>query len=191
MRERILLAGGSEKGRALLQSLMPPGAFGQARTALGGAETRRAIAEGEWDVVVLNAPLGDESGMELAVELAHQTSSAVLMLVRAEAAEAVAARLRDDGVLVIPKPVMKPLFDQALGFAMAMRGRLKTLGAEQARLEKQLHELRVISRAKCLLIERQGLTEDQAHRYLEKLAMDTRQTRMAVAQEVLRKLEIV
>ena len=191
MRERILLAGGTEKGCALLQSLVPPGAFEQARVVSGGAEARRALMEGEWDVVVLNAPLGEESGIELAIELAHQTSSAVLMLVRAEAADAVAARLRDDGVLVIPKPVMKPLFDRALSFAMATRGRLRAMRAEQVRLEKKLAELRVISRAKCLLIERKGLTEDQAHRYLEKLAMDTRQTRMAVAQEVLRQLEVI
>lgn len=189
MRDRILLAGGSEKGCGLLQSLMPPGPLGQTRLALGGAEARRAFAEGEWDAVVLNAPLGDESGIELAIEMAHHSASAVLMLVRADAADAVAARLRDDGVLVIPKPVMKPLFDQALGFALATRGRLKSMRAEQQRLEKKLSELREISRAKCLLIERKGMTEDQAHRYLEKMAMDTRQTRMAVAGEVIRRLE--
>ena len=189
MRDSILLAGGSEKGRALLQSLVPPGRFGHVRAATGGMETRRAFAEGEWDVVVLNTPLGDESGMELAIELAHQSSSVVLMLVRAEAAEAVAARLQDDGVLVLPKPVVKPLFDQALGFAMAMRGRLKSMHAEQTRLEKKLAELRIISRAKCLLIEREGMTEETAHRSIEKLAMDTRQTRMAVAQEILSRLD--
>lgn len=188
MRDSILLACGTEKGRALLQSLVPPGQFGTVRATAGGMETRRVFAEGEWDVVVINAPLGDESGLELAIELAHQSSSGVLLLVRADAADSVAARLRDDGVLVIPKPVAKPLFDQALGFALAMRGRLMSVRAEQARLEKKLSELRVTSRAKCLLVERRGMTEDQAHRYMEKLAMDTRQTRLAVAQELLREM---
>ena len=190
MRDRILLAGGTEKGRALLQSLVPPGQFGHVRVASGGMEARRAFAEGEWDVVVINAPLGDESGLELAMELAHQSSAGVLLLVRADAAEAVAMRVRDDGVLVVPKPVAKPLFDQALGFAMAMRRRLLTVHAEHLRLEKKLNELRVISRVKCLLIERKGMTEDQAHRYIEKQAMDSRQTRLAVAQELLSRLEI-
>lgn len=190
MRDSILLAGGTEKGRALLQSLLPQGQFENARAVSGGMEARRVFAEGEWDVVIINTPLGDESGLELAMELAHHSSSGILLLVRADAAEAVAMRLRDDGVLVIPKPVVKPLFDQALGFAMAMRSRLLCIHAEQLRLEKKLSELRMISRAKCLLIERKGMTEDQAHRYLEKLAMDSRKTRLAVAQEILDRLDM-
>ena len=189
MRDSILLACGSEKGRALLESLVPPGQLGMVRVAKGGMETRRAFAEGEWDVVVINAPLGDESGLELAMELAHQSSAGVLLLVRADAAEAVTMRVRDDGVLVVAKPVARLMFDQALGFALAMRGRLLSVYAERERLEKKLAELRAISRAKCLLIERMGLTEEQAHRQMEKLAMDNRQTRLAVAQEILSRFE--
>ena len=190
MRDSILLAGGTEKGRALLQSLVPPGHGGKVCAVSGGMEARRAFAESEWDAVVINAPLGDESGVEWAIELAHQSAAGVLLLVKADIAEAVAARLRDDGVLVIPKPVARPLFDQALGYALAMRGRLLAVHAERERLEKKLGELRLVSRAKCLLIERKGMTEDQAHRWMEKMAMDTRQTLAAVAREILNRLDI-
>ena len=189
MRESILLAGGTEKSRAMLQSLAPPGRFEHARVCSGGAETRRALAEGEWAIVVINTPLGDESGLELAIELAHQSASGVLLLVKAELAENVAMRVRDDGVLVLPKPVARPLFDQALGFAMAVRNRLLSVHAENARLEKKLAELRVVSRAKCLLVEHLRLTEEQAHHHIEKLAMDTRQTSVAVAQEILNRFD--
>ena len=189
MRDSILLAGGTEKGRALLQSLLPPGQFACVRVCDGGMETRRALAEGEWAVVVINAPLGDESGLELAIELAHQSASGVLLLVKADLAESVAMRVRDDGVLVLAKPVVRPLFDQALGYCMATRSRVLGLRAENARLEKKLAELRVVDRAKCLLIERQRMTEEQAHHCIEKLAMDTRQTRLAVAQGIVGRLD--
>lgn len=189
MRESILLAGGTDKGRALLQSLMPPGQFEHARVCLNGAETRRAYAERDWALIVINTPLGDESGLELAIELAHQSSAGVLLLVRADQAETVATRVRDDGVLVLPKPVIRPLFDQAMGFALAMRSRLVSLHAESARLEKKLSELRTVSLAKCLLIERLRLTEEQAHRHIEKLAMDTRQTSVTVAQGIISRLD--
>lgn len=185
MREGILLAGSTEKGRAMLQSLAPPGQFGHARVCSSGAEARRAFAEGEWAIVVINVPLGDESGLELAIEIAHQSACGVLLLVKAEMAETVAMRVRDDGVLVLPKPVARPLFDQAVAFSMAVRNRLLAVHAERARLEKKLAELRVVSRAKCLLIERLRITEEQAHHHIEKLAMDTRQTSVAVAQEIL------
>ena len=36
-----------------------------------------------------------------------------------------------------------------------------------------------------ILIQYRGLTEEQAHRAIEKQAMDTRQTRVAVAQTVI------
>lgn len=189
MRESILLASGTEKGRMLLQSLVPPGQFEHVRVLAGGMEARRAFAEGEWAVVVINTPLGDESGVELALEMAHKSASVVLLLVKAELAESVTMRVKDDGVLVLPKPVIRPMFEQALDFAMGMRIRLLSVHAENARLERKLKELQVISRAKCLLIERRGMTEDQAHRCLEKMAMDTRQTRMSVADEILRQLE--
>lgn len=189
MRDAILLAGGTEKGQALLRSLIPAGQFASVCECQGGMEARRAFLEGEWAVAVINTPLGDESGIELALEWAQQSASGVLMLVRAEAAETVAARVRDDGVLVVPKPVARPLFDQALTFSLAMRGRVLTLRAENERLEKKLAELRVIDRAKCLLIERLGYKEEQAHRCIEKQAMDTRQSRVAVAREILLRLE--
>lgn len=190
MRDSILLAGGTDKGRALLQSLLPPGQFDHVRLCSGGVETRRAFAEGEWAVVVINTPLGDESGLELALELAHQSASGVLLLVKADLAETVAMRVRDDGVLVVAKPVARPLFDQALGFSIAMRSRLLGVRAENARLEKKLTELRVIDRAKCHLIERMGMTEEQAHHYIEKQAMDTRQTRLAVAQGIVGRFDV-
>ena len=185
MRESILLAGGTEKGRELLRSLVPPGRFEHTRVCSGGAETRRALAEGDWALAVINTPLGDESGLELAIELAHQSAAGVLLLVKADLAETVAMRVEDDGVLVLPKPVSRPLFDQAVRFAMATRNRLMTIHAENARLEKKLAELRMVSRAKCLLVEHLRMTEEQAHRYIERQAMDSRQTSVAVAQEII------
>ena len=81
--------------------------------------------------------------------------------------------------------VSRPLFDQAIRYAAVLRNRLMTVCAEKAKLEKKLADVRVIDRAKCLLIQYRGLTEEQAHRAIEKQAMDTRQTRVAVAQTVI------
>ena len=54
------------------------------------------------------------------------------------------------------------------------------------RLEQKIQDIRTIDRAKCLLIQYSGMSEEQAHRYLEKQAMDRRMTRREVAEEVLR-----
>lgn len=56
-------------------------------------------------------------------------------------------------------------------------------------LSARLAELRLTGRAKCLLVQHRGMTEAEAHRYLEKTAMDTRRSRAQVAQDVLDSLD--
>ena len=99
-------------------------------------------------------------------------------------------RVEEYGVLVLGKPVAKPLFDQALRFSLAMRNRMLALREENARLEKKLADTKLIDRAKCLLIQYLGMTEEQAHRQIEKQAMDNRQTKTAVARGILASYEL-
>lgn len=188
-RASILLVGSSEKSVALLQSLVPPGGFEDIEICRSGAEARRFSSMKDYDVMVISAPLSDESGLELALEMVRQTIAGVLLLIKADLAEAVAMRVEDDGVWVLSKPVAKPLFDQAIRFSLAMRQRVALLRDENARLEKKLSELRLIDRAKCVLIQYRGLTEEQAHRQIEKQAMDARQTKAAVARAILSEYE--
>lgn len=63
------------------------------------------------------------------------------------------------------------------------------LEEETQKLRKKLDEIRLIDRAKCVLIEYEHLTERQAHRYLEKQAMDGRLSRRDVAVSLLREYE--
>ena len=157
MGERVLLAGGTEKSRELLQTLAAPGSWECCKLCHSGGETRRALGEGEWSLLIINTPLGDESGLELAMEAAGRTMAAVLLLVKAELADAVAARVEESGVMVVPKPVPRLLFDQALRFAMAARSRLTALRRENMRLEKKVEEMRLVDRAKCALIQYRGM----------------------------------
>ncbi len=135
---------------------------------MSGAETRRALGEDDWPLLVINTPLSDESGIDLAIDAASHTATSVLMLVKAELADQVQAQLENYGVFVVAKPVARPLFDQAIRYAAVLRNRLMTVCAEKAKLEKKLADVRVIDRAKCLLIQYRGMTEEQAHRAIEK-----------------------
>ncbi|MEI3426153.1 MAG: hypothetical protein V8R10_05925 [Christensenellales bacterium] len=156
MQEQILLAGSTEKSRMLLQTLLPPGTNPPPRMCMSGAETRRALGEDDWPLLVINTPLSDESGIDLAIDAASHTATSVLMLVKAELADQVQAQLENYGVFVVAKPVARPLFDQAIRYAAVLRNRLMTVCAEKAKLEKKLADVRVIDRAKCLLIQYRG-----------------------------------
>jgi response regulator NasT len=56
---------------------------------------------------------------------------------------------------------------------------------EYNRLENKIEEARLINRAECILIQYLKLTEPQAHRYIEKQAMDKRLSKLEVAKSIL------
>ena len=52
-------------------------------------------------------------------------------------------------------------------------------------LEEKMEELRVVSKAKILLVERKHMSEDEAHRYIGKCAMNRGVSRRKIAEEIL------
>ena len=58
---------------------------------------------------------------------------------------------------------------------------------EIAKYEKKYEELRMVSRAKCVLIEKEGYSEKDAHRYIEKQAMDSRESKARIAENIIKK----
>ena len=138
-----------------------------------------------FSLIVLNTPLKDEFGYQLSLQLTQNTCSGVVMLCKADMAEEMANKTISYGVLVVAKPLNRAALLQAIRMGKAMHGRMMHMKAENDKLQKKLEELRCVSRAKCILIEREQYTEEQAHRYIEKLAMDTRRNRKDVAMEIL------
>ena len=86
---------------------------------------------------------------------------------------------------MLGKPFSAPQFRQAVQIAASNYKRLALLRAENQKLLDKIAQLRLVDRAKCFLIEKRGMTEMEAHRLIEKTAMDTRRSRGEVAQEIL------
>ena len=154
-----------------------------------GGEARRRLDGMDAELVIINGPLPDEFGQELALFAAEKTNAGVLFLAKTESAGALADGLQQHGVLVLGKPFGLPQFRQAVQLAASCRRRLDPLLAENARLLDRIAQLRLVDRAKCALIERRGLTEAEAHRLIEKTAMDSRRSRGEVAQQLLDELD--
>ena len=54
-----------------------------------------------------------------------------------------------------------------------------------ASIEEKMMEIRTVNRAKWLLIDHEGMTEAEAHRFIEKQAMDRCVTRRAIADQII------
>lgn len=156
----------------------------------GATEARRAATGDMYALAMINAPLADETGLELAIDIARRSTAAVVLLVKNELAPLIAEAAAEAGVLIVPKPVNPQLFEQTIRVGMACRNRMLLYKSENEKLQKKYEELKIIDRAKCLLIEHMRITEEEAHRVLEKEAMNMRLPRVRVAKQVLERFEL-
>ena len=62
------------------------------------------------------------------------------------------------------------------------------MSSKATKLKEKMEEIRLVNRAKLLLIEKKSMSEADAHRYLEKTAMDSGKKRIAVANDIIRDL---
>lgn len=155
------------------------------RFALSGSEARRALVDGSFDLVLVNTPLPDEFGHELAQTAAQDTLAGVILLTKAEIADSVAEKVEDDGVFVLAKPVSRALFTQAIRMTHAAHQRLTGLQSENRRLQRRIEDIRTVDRAKCLLIECCAMSEPEAHAYIEQQAMQRRRTKREIAESII------
>lgn len=187
--DSALIVSCSEKSIAFFKEMLSSASIGHIVTSKSCGEAKRLLLEIDFDLVVINAPLGDESGEGLARNIASKGVSQVILVVKSEYYEEVSAHTEEDGVLTIAKPINSALFWSALKLAKAAASRLKVMRAENSKLKQKIEDIRVIDRAKCILISYLSMSEHEAHRYIEKNAMDMRVTKRVVAEGILKMYE--
>ena len=153
------------------------------------SEARRRMLETEYDLVLINAPLPDDFGTRLATSICNETGLGVLLFVKAAMYDDVCSKVTEYGVLTVSKPAPLQVVRQSLSVLCATRERLRRMEARQASVEEKIEEIRLVNRAKWLLIERLGMTEAEAHRYMEKQAMDQRVSKRGLAEIIIKTYE--
>ena len=134
--------------------------------------------------------MADEYGSDLAVYAAEKTSAGILLFVNAQEYGPIETKVSSSGVIVVTKPCSVAFAAQCAKVALATEARMAAMKRTIANLQKKIAEVKIVERAKCALAVRQGMSEEDAHRYIEKSAMDSRMSRMEVAEEILRKFEL-
>ncbi|MCR5011685.1 MAG: ANTAR domain-containing protein [Lachnospiraceae bacterium] len=150
-----------------------------------GAMARRYVLERYYDLVIINAPLPDESGEELALDIVDQCDASVLMVVPQDIFEDVLDRVTEQGIMVMPKPSPKGRIDKSVRFLVATQNKMHRLEAKVNKAEEKMEEMRVVNKAKLLLINKKKMSEDEAHRYIGKMAMDNGISRGRAAERIL------
>ena len=109
----------------------------------------------------------------------------VLLLVKSDRYTETSAKMLSYGVMTLPKPTSSQMLTQTLGVLCATRERLRQMEEKQLSVEQKMEEIRLVNRAKWLLIETLGMSEAESHRYIEKQAMDLRISKAQVARNII------
>ena len=181
-----LIIAGSEKIIKLFTDALITASVNQITVLASAGEARRTLLEKDFDIIIIDAPLADETGENLARHIAVKGLSQVILAVNSEFYDEVRTVCQEDGVLTIPKPFDKAFFWSALSLAISVSSRLKRMRDENAKLKQKIEDIRIIDRAKYALISYLSLTEKEAHRFIEKQAMDLRSTKRVIAEEILK-----
>ena len=182
----VLLVSASEKFNAAIRPLLPATDYWPVHEAKNVARAQRMLLETGYDLVLINAPLPDDYGTKLAIDTCGNSRSGVLLFVKSELYHEIDAKVVPYGVMTLSKPTSLQMIAQSLHVLCAMRERLRQLEAKQMTVEKKIEEIRLVNRAKWLLIECLSMAEADAHRYIEKQAMDLRISKREAAENIIK-----
>ena len=181
----VLVVSAAEKFNAALLPLLPASGFEPVTVVSDISSAKRAVLQRTYDLVIINAPLPDDMGVRFAIDAGSQSDAIALLLVREAFYAELTARLTPYGVFTMLKPTSASRMATALQWMASARERLRRNETKTLSLQEKMEEIRLVNRAKWILIEQRGMDEPTAHRYIEKQAMDRCVTRRAVAQEIV------
>lgn len=146
----------------------------------------RGVDISKFDSVIISTPLSDEFGLDLVADISKDAKNGIVVLAKREIADEVQKKIRFTGAFVLPRPFNKALLVQTIKLAEVAHIGMAKLEEENRQLSQQLSDMKIVNRAKSMLMQYLNLTEEQAHRHIQKQAMDLRKTQRAVAEDILK-----
>lgn len=185
----VLIVSASQNFNTSMASLLPVSEYWPVSTVGSVASARRELLERSFDIVIINAPLPDDLGSKLAVDICAGSPAEVLLLVKSDIYNEVYSEVMEQGVFTLSKPTSAQLLTQFLKILCTARERMRKLEGKQQTVEEKIEEIRIVNHAKWLLIECLSMTEAEAQRYIEKQAMDLRISKRQMAERVIKTYE--
>lgn len=182
----VLVVSASDAFNSSLQPLLPDSKFTPVRYVNSISVAKRTLLERTYDFVVINSPLPDDTGVRFAIDLCDLKTNVALLMVRSDVYTATYSKVAKHGVYVLPKPTSKPIVSQAIDWMIATRERLKTFEKKTMSTEEKMQEIRIVNRAKWILIEQLKMTEPDAHHYIERQAMDRCVSKREIAETIVK-----
>ena len=163
--------------------------YGRVLTAETVQEARRAVEREKIVLMVIFSPLKDEEEIPRLFDMADRRGIAAGYIVGREIYGETAYRLEGRNVFVVAYPLQMDQVLQLVSFLHQVQRRFWLVLSEQERLQRQVQDIQIACRVKCLLVEKREMTEEEAHHFIEQEAMNTGLSKREAALKILKELK--
>ncbi len=185
--ERVIVVSKNQKASEFFEKFLIAHKIRDITHASSGAKARRAFGEQDYDLAIIISPLPEETGETLAKELALRPETQVIFIAKEELLLSGESELLECGVIMQAIPITRMGTEQCFKLARAFASKIKTIIIQTKNLQTKLQEIKKIDLAKCYMIEMDNVSEEEAHKTIEKLAMNKRKTKLQIANEIIEK----
>ena len=147
-------------------------------------EARRLASERVYTIILADYSEGE--GADFARDISESLST-ILLLTPQHLFEEVSYRVEGYGIITVSTPFDQFYFYNMIKAAIAVQYKVQVLSSQTTKLKVKMEEIKQVNRAKMLLMQNMSMTEQEAHRFIEKDAMDRSMKRTAVADEIIKR----
>lgn len=182
----VLIVSAADKFNSAISELLSESGYRDIHFESSINAAQREFAEKRYDFIIINSPLPDDVGVRFAIDICSSGSSIALLIVRNEIYDETNEKVSKHGVFVMSRPMSKPIVAMALGWMASSKERLRKTEKKTMSIEEKMDEIRTVNRAKWILISELKMDEPEAHRYIEKQAMDQCVSRRQIAEDIIK-----
>ncbi|MDE5758862.1 MAG: ANTAR domain-containing protein [Allobaculum sp.] len=152
-------------------------------------QARRLLSQSSFDLIVAQLASKSTALQQIVLELSMLHNTSALVLCPQNKTDTLSYQYRDALILTLSSRTSKTTLAQIADYlgksAQSQRRLLESLNQEKRKLQDE----KLVSQAKMQLVLMCHWSEEKAHQYILKTAMDHSMTKAAAARQILRKLE--
>lgn len=187
---RIVIADNSEEDLKRLKEVLIRIGHNVVASAKDGVTALKFVRSYEPDLVIFNANLPGMSGVE-AAKIIDEESLAAVVLMSTYYDQDMIDKAKDAGALgYMIKPVEENDILANLYLAMATYDKIKALQGQLIQLKGTLATRKTLERAKGLLMEHLGITEEEAFKRIQRQSMEKRKSMKEISESIIIAYEI-
>lgn len=186
----VLICSERTESISLLKRFLKTCDYGECVSATTAQEAKKQLTLHSFTLIIVDLPFTkDAHEMSFLLNLQETSNTSVLALIQKQHVQILRERVEKFGIFTAAKPLVPDVLQQFLSFVSASYYRMNQINRKQEQLVDKIREIKLVDKAKCLLIEHEYLSEEAAHKQIEKTAMNERVSRGVIAKRIIQEYE--